>query len=78
MKESGLVVPSEAKSRKRKWVRYERKHSNSMWHTDWHVMKSSRMRGLCLITFLDDASRCVTGAGRFIQATSENAVVALQ
>ena len=41
IKENGLVVPSEAKSRKRKWVRYERKHSNSMWHTDWHVMKGS-------------------------------------
>ena len=77
MKESGLV-PSEAKSRKRKWVRYERKHSNSMWHTDWHVMKSSRIRGLCLITFLDDASRCVTGAGLCTQATSDNAVVVLQ
>ena len=62
MKENGLVVPSEAKSRKRKWVRYERKHSNSMWHTDWHVMKDPRMRGLHLITFLDDA---VTGAGLF-------------
>ena len=31
--------------------------------------------GLCLITFLDDASRCAAGAGRFTQATSENAVV---
>ena len=49
-----------------------------MWHTDWHVIKSSRMRGLCLITFLDDASRCVTGTGRFTQAAAENAVVALQ
>ena len=78
MKENGLVVPSEAKSRKRKWVRYERKHSNSMWHTDWHVMKDPRMKRLHLITFLDDASRCVTGAGLFTQATSENAVVVLQ
>lgn len=44
MKKSGLVVPSGAKPRKRKWVRYERKHSNSMWHTDWHTMKDPRMR----------------------------------
>ena len=36
MKVNGLVTPSDgaAKSRKRKWVRYERRHSNSMWHTD--------------------------------------------
>ena len=78
MKENGLVIPSAAKSRKRKWVRYERKHSNSMWHADWHVMKDPRMRGLYLITYLDDASRCVTGAGLFTQATSENAVVVLR
>ncbi len=61
MKENGLVVLSTAKSRRRKWIRYERKHSNSMWHTDWHVMKDPRFRGLNLITYLDDASRCVTG-----------------
>ena len=30
MKENGLVIPSAAKSRRRKWIRYERKHSNSM------------------------------------------------
>ena len=78
MKENGLVVPSAAKSRRRKWIRYERKHSNSMWHTDWHVMKDPRFRGLNLITYLDDASRCVTGARLFEEATSENAVVALR
>ena len=74
MKENGLVVSSAAKSKKRKWVRYERRHSNSMWHTDWHVMKDPRMKGLNLVTFLDDASRCVTGVGLFTEATSENVV----
>ena len=78
MKENGLVVPSAAKSRRRKWIRYERKHSNSMWHTDWHVMKDPRFRGLNLITYLEDASRCVTGARLFKEATSENAVTALR
>ncbi len=78
MKEGGLVAPSAAKSRRRKWIRYERKHSNSMWHTDWHVMKDPRFRGLHLITYLDDASRCVTCARLFKEATSENAVMALR
>ena len=78
MKENGLVVPSTAKSCRRKWIRYERKHSNSMWHTDWHVMKDPRFRGLNLITYIDDAFRCVTGARLFKEATSENAVVALR
>ena len=36
------------------------------------------MRDLNLITYLDDASRCVTGAGLFSQATSENAVLVLR
>ena len=79
MKENGLVVPSEAKSRKRKWVRYERKHSNSMWHTDWHVMKGSAH---------EEASsrhvprRCLKmrDRGRSVHPsyTSENVVVVLQ
>ena len=78
MKENGLVIPSAAKSRRRKWIRYERKHSNSMWHMDWHVMKDPHFRGLNLITYLDDVSRCVTGARLFKEATSENAVVVLR
>ena len=36
------------------------------------------MRGLNLITYLDDASRCVTWAELFREATSENAVTALR
>ena len=78
MKDNGLVIPSSAKSKRRKWIRYERKHSNSMWHTDWHVMKDTRFQGLNLITYIDDASRCVTCAMVFKEATSENAVIALR
>ena len=78
MKKHGLVESSPAKSKKRKWVNCERKYSNAMWHTDWHVMKDPHMRDLNLITYLDNASRYVTGAGLFSQATSENAVLILR
>ena len=78
LKSNGRVTSSPAKSRQRKWVRYERIYSNAMWHTDWHTMRDPRMKGLNLITYLDDASRCVTGAALFKEATSENAVVVLQ
>ena len=78
LKSNGLVTASPAKSRQRKWVRYERLYSNAMWHTDWHTMKDPRMRGLNLITYLDDASRCVTGAALFKEATSENAAILLR
>ena len=41
-------------------------------------MKDPRMKGLNLITYLDDSSRCVTGSALFKEATSENAVIALR
>ena len=78
LRSNGLVTASPAKSKQRKWVRYERLYSNAMWHTDWHTMKDPRMKGLNLITYLDDASRCVTGAALFEEATSENAVLVLR
>ena len=78
MKDGGYVVPSAAKSKRRKWVRYERKYSNAMWHTDWHAMKDPRFRDLNLITYIDDSPRCVTAARVFTEATSMNAVLALR
>ena len=78
LKSNGLATSTPAKSRQRKWVWYERIYSNAMWHTDWYTMRDPRMRGLALITYLDDASRCVTGAALFKEATSENAVAVLQ
>lgn len=78
MKSEDMVTPSPAKSKKRKWVRYERRYSNAMWHVDWHMIKDPRLKGLDLIVFLDDASRCVTGFGVFQGATSENAALVLR
>ena len=78
MKSKDMVADSTVKTKQRKWVRYERIYSNAMWHTDWHAMKDPRMKGLNLITCLDDASRCVTGAALFKEATSVNAVAALR
>ena len=78
MKEHGLVEPCPAKAKRRKWARFERQYSNAMWHTDWHVMKDFRMRDLNLITYLNDASRCVTGYGVFGEVTGPNAVKVLR
>ena len=78
MKSKGLVAETTAKTKQRKWVRYERIYSNAMWHTDWHAMNDPRMKGLNLITYLDDASRCVTGAALFKEATSVNVVAVLR
>ena len=78
MKNSGLVVPSKAKSKQRKWLRFERLYSNAMWHVDWHDMKDPRFPGVKLVSYLDDASRCITAAQLFTEATSKNAVLVLR
>jgi len=52
MLEEGLAKREPKKSRRRTWVRYERKHSNSLWHADWFVHKGKD----CLL-IIDDASR---------------------
>ena len=78
LKSNGLITASPTKSSQRNRVRYERLYSNAMWHTDWHIMKDLRMKGLSLIIYLDDALRCVTGVAFFKEATSENAMAVLR
>ncbi len=75
MKEQKLVTPSDAKSDQKKWLRYERKYSNTIWHVDWHTVKDPRLRGLNPVTFLGDSSRCIMAAQTFAWTTSENVVI---
>ena len=56
--ENGLAKEEPKKGRRRKWIRYERYHSNSMWHADW-----TKYGNDYLIFFEDDASRLITGYG---------------
>ncbi len=63
---------------RRKWVRYEREFSNSLWHVDWYEMKDVRWKGQWLIVYEDDASRFIVGYGMFREATSNNAVTVLK
>jgi putative transposase len=65
----GLAKEQCKKKNRRKWVRYERKHSNSLWHTDWFEHKERQ-----IILYEDDASRLVTGYGEFKTATTENSI----
>lgn len=73
-REKKLASEQPKKQRKRKWVRYERTYSNSMWHTDWKQLDDGRW----LICYEDDASRFITGYGTFDNVTSENAVRVLR
>ena len=73
LRDEGLVKKG-SRNQKRKWIRYERKHSNSLWHTDWKLLDC----GKWLICYQDDASRFVTGHGTFEHATTENALAVLE
>lgn len=41
----GLQKPCKKRQKPRKYKRYEWPIPNMMWHTDWHVMKSEKLKG---------------------------------
>ena len=49
----------------------------SLWHTDWYFIEDDQWRCKSLIAYLDDASRFIVGYGIFDEATTENAISAL-
>ena len=69
LRQEGLAKEQPAKSRRRKWVRYERPNSNDLWHADWFELDGKQH-----ILYEDDASRLATGSGEFQNATTENAL----
>jgi putative transposase len=73
LKQQGLAKDEPKKQRRRKWVRYERQYSNSLWHADWFELKQHQV-----ILFQDDASRFITGYGVFSNATTKNTVFILK
>ena len=71
LKEHGLAKREPKKSRRRKWVRYERHKANSLWHADF-----TDLNGKHLILFEDDSTRLVVGYGLFDSETAQNALQA--
>jgi putative transposase len=67
--EEGLAKEEHRKKNRRKWVRYERKHSNNLSHTDWFEYKGKQ----CIL-YIDDASRFITAYGEFNNANTENSL----
>jgi len=70
LREAGLAQVQPKKSKRRKWIRYERRHSNSLWHADW-----LEYEGRQIILYEDDASRLITGYGEFPNATTANSIL---
>jgi putative transposase len=71
LREAGLAQEQPKKSKRRKWIRYERRHSNSLWHADWLDYEGRQM-----ILYEDDASRLITGYGEFPSATTASSIQA--
>ena len=67
LKQEGLAKNEPHKQRRRTWVRYERRYTNSLWHADWFEQTHEQ-----IILFEDDASRFITGYGVFSNANMEN------
>jgi transposase InsO family protein len=61
------VRDSPAKQRRRSWVRFERRFSNSLWQMDYTLLGPRDW----LLVILDDASRLIVGYARTRNATAE-------
>jgi putative transposase len=66
LRETGRSTPNLRKQKKRKRCRYEREHSGSLVHGDWHRTTVNHPNA---IIWLDDASRMALAGGEFEQAT---------
>lgn len=75
MKWHGFVRDEPAKQKKRKRCRYEREHTGSLVHADFH--RTSEHHPHCII-WLDDASRRILSGGEFSEATAEHAIATFQ
>ena len=70
--ENDLAHEDKKKKKRRKpWIRYERKHSLSAVHLDWHT---SRINGKEVCVVLDDSSRFVLAGGEFDAATGDASI----
>ena len=70
--ENDLAQEDKKKKKRRKpWIRYERKHSLSAVHLDWHT---SKINGKEVCVVLDDSSRFVLSGGEFDAATGDASI----
>ena len=66
--------PNPRKQKKRKRCRYERQHSGSLIHGDWHQTTEAHPY---VIAWQDDASRKVLAAGEFDAISTDNSILTL-
>jgi len=73
---NGLAKENKNKKKRRKaWIRYERKHSLTAIHLDWHTSKINRKE---VSVALDDSSRYILAGDEFDAATGENSIAIVE
>lgn len=71
LQENNLYISHPKKGRRYKYIRWQRKHSNSLWQTDFCYISKL---GCWLTAWLDDHSRLIASADYVTEATTENAI----
>jgi len=74
-RKTGKTQENPKKQKKRKRCRYERKHSGSLVHGDWHRTSENHPH---VIVWMDDASRKLLSFGEFEHATAENSIMTME
>ena len=69
--ETGRTVPNPRKQKKRSRCRYEREHSFSLVHGDWHRTTENHPHS---IVWMDDASGMILSTGEFGEATAKHSI----
>jgi len=67
LKMMGRVEDTPSKQRRRSWVRFERRHSNSLWQMDYSQLAYRDW----LLVIIDDASRLIVGYTRVQDPTAK-------
>ncbi len=68
--EKGISNEDPKKKKQRRFCRYERDHSFSLVHSDWHESKVMPGKQVCVV--IDDASRLLICGGEFDNSLAEN------
>ena len=75
LKHSLAKVNRNKAKRRKPWVRWERDHSLTLVHLDWHT---SKLNGMKVCAVLDDSSRRILAGGEFDAETTENSIQLIQ
>jgi putative transposase len=75
MRSNGWIENSPNKQKQRKRCRYERKHTGSLIHADYH--RKTENHPHCIF-WLDDASRKIVSGGEFDSSNADYAIQTLQ